>query len=520
MPEYLSPGVYVEEISVGPKPIEGVATSNLGIVGPTERGPTAVRLVSSWLEFQRLYGDPIAGSHMARAVRGFFDNGGRRCFVARVARPSNAVATTTLDDLTIQAIGPGGWGGRISVRIATPSLPGDDDGQFKVIVLYYRESNPDTIVDPTASGAHLEVGYVEPAVLEVYDDLTAREGAQNEVVRALNASNLVRAQWTGTDRAVPDPSDDFTTLAAGAADEPVEMGDYTTTTLSTGLRNGQGVSFATGLLGLERIDEVSILAAPDEHGDGLGGLRQAVITQCETLRDRFAVFSVGSDERDVTAITKDPPSKYAALYWPWIRVLDPRTNDEVVMPPVGHLAGIMARTDIERGVHKPPANAVVRGAVDLEFPVTRAQQAVLNPQGINVIRDFRPDGRGIRLWGARTMSADPEWKYVNVRRLFLFLEESIEEGTQWVVFEPNSEALWDRVRRSIENFLLTVWRNGALMGTSAEQAFYVKCDRSTMTQDDIDNGRLICYIGVAPVKPAEFVIFRIHQWALGAKTAV
>jgi phage tail sheath protein FI len=147
-------------------------------------------------------------------------------------------------------------------------------------------------------------------------------------------------------------------------------------------------------------------------------------------------------------------------------------------------------------------------------------QDVLNPRGVNVIRDFRPDRRGIRLWGARTISDDPAWKYVNVRRLFIFLEESIDEGTQWVVFEPNAEPLWDRVRRSIESFLLTVWRNGALMGVKPEQAFYVKCDRTTMTQDDIDNGRLICYIGVAPVKPAEFVIFRIHQWALGAKTAV
>jgi phage tail sheath protein FI len=183
----------------------------------------------------------------------------------------------------------------------------------------------------------------------------------------------------------------------------------------------------------------------------------------------------------------------------------------MLIPPAGHVAGIMARTDIERGVHKAPANEVVRSALDLEFPITKGMQDILNPRGVNCIRDFRADGRGIRLWGARTMSSDPMWKYVNVRRLFIFVEESIDQGTQWVVFEPNDFATWAAVTRTITNFLTTVWRSGALMGLTAGEAFFVKCDRTTMTQDDIDNGRLICYIGIAPVKPAEFVIFRISQ---------
>jgi hypothetical protein len=196
---------------------------------------------------------------------------------------------------------------------------------------------------------------------------------------------------------------------------------------------------------------------------------------------------------------------------------DALLHREVVAPPSGHVIGIYARTDIERGVHKAPANAVVRGASDIERIINKAQQDILNPppNQINVIRDFRPDGRGIRVWGARCITSDSDWKYVNVRRLFIFLEESIDEGTQWVVFEPNDKPLWDRVIQSVSAFLTRVWRDGALQGATPAEAFFVKCDRTTMTQDDIDNGRLIMLIGVAPVKPAEFVIIRIGQWAGG-----
>jgi len=174
----------------------------------------------------------------------------------------------------------------------------------------------------------------------------------------------------------------------------------------------------------------------------------------------------------------------------------------------------MRGSDAERGVHKAPANETVRGAAALEFQITKGEQDVLNPRGVNVIRAF--PGRGIRIWGARTLSSDALWKYINVRRLFIYLEESIDEGTQWVVFEPNNEKLWVRVIATVTAFLTRVWRDGALMGTTPEEAFIVKCDRTTMTQNDIDNGRLICIIGVAPVKPAEFVTFRIAQWAGGS----
>jgi phage tail sheath protein FI len=208
-------------------------------------------------------------------------------------------------------------------------------------------------------------------------------------------------------------------------------------------------------------------------------------------------------------------SSYAALYYPWVRVLDPLTGQPIFVPPSGFVAGIYARNDIERGVHKAPANKVVRLALGFERLLNKAQQEVLNPEGINCFRFF--EGRGNRLWGARTISSDPEWKYVNVRRYFAYLEHSIDKGTQWAVFEPNGDPLWANVRRTIEDFLLNEWQGGALLGDKPEKAFFVRCDRSTMTQNDLDNGRLICLIGVAPLKPTEFVIFRIGQWTADRK---
>ena len=198
------------------------------------------------------------------------------------------------------------------------------------------------------------------------------------------------------------------------------------------------------------------------------------------------------------------------MYYPWIRVLDPITRDEINLPPSGFVAGIYARNDIDRAVYKAPANEVVRGAIGFQSLINKAQQEVLNPEGVNCFRFF--EGRGFRLWGARTISSDPEWKYVNVRRYFAYLERSIDRGTQWAVFEPNGEALWANVKETISDFLYNEWKNGALLGSDAKSAYFVRCDRSTMTQNDLDNGRLVCKIGVAALKPAEFVIFQIGQW--------
>ena len=255
---------------------------------------------------------------------------------------------------------------------------------------------------------------------------------------------------------------------------------------------------------------------------GALALPGAVISQCERLKDRFAIVSAPGHLADVSSIRPPRDTAYAAFYYPWIRIVSAGSKDSVLMPASGHVAGIYARTDLERGVHKAPANEVVRGLDcdgthdPLEFFISKSEQEVLNPRGVNVIRDFRSEGRGVRVWGARTMSSDPEWKYISVRRFFIFVEESIDEGTQWVVFEPNSEATWSIVRRTVTDFLRRLWRNGALVGVTEDDAFFVKCDRTTMTQDDIDNGRLICLIGMAPLRPAEFVIFRIGQKTAGS----
>jgi hypothetical protein len=280
----------------------------------------------------------------------------------------------------------------------------------------------------------------------------------------------------------------------------------------------------TGLYTLKNIDGISIVAIPGLSSKDHKALQSKVINHCETMGDRFAVLDSRktADLNDIQDQRNQFDSKYAALYYPWISIFDPLSKQQIDAPPSGHVCGIYARSDTERGVHKAPANEVVRGALDLEMSkteglrtlITKGQQDVLNPKGINCIRAF--PGRGIRVWGARTISSDPLWRYVNVRRLFLYVEKSINDGTQWVVFEPNDEKLWARMKQTINQFLTTVWRSGALMGATQDEAFFVKCDRSTMTQADIDNGKLIVLIGIAPVKPAEFVIFRIAQVAKGS----
>lgn len=291
-------------------------------------------------------------------------------------------------------------------------------------------------------------------------------------------------------------------------------GDYVGTDGGPGQR--------TGLQAFNEIDEVNIVCIPGVTSDTV---QKAMITHCESMKDRFCILDPIEDA-DMTAIQNqknDVVSErgYAALYYPWIKVaIETKENDKIKLiqdfiPPSGYLAGIYARSDTERGVHKAPANEIIRGALDIKLPITKGEQDILNPLGIDCIRAF--PGRGIRVWGARTTASDALWKYINVRRLFLFIEESIEEGTQWVVFEPNDEKLWARVKQTITQFLTRVWKDGALMGTTPEEAFFVKCDRTTMTQDDIDNGRIIILIGVAPVKPAEFVIFRIAQWTGGSE---
>jgi hypothetical protein len=283
-------------------------------------------------------------------------------------------------------------------------------------------------------------------------------------------------------------------------------------------------SFKTGLKAFEDIEDISIVAAPGSTFGYEGGYRSSaasilnlLISHAERMKYRIAVLDSANGQTisDVRAMRARIDSKYAAFYYPWVRILDPITRREISIPPSGVVAGIYARNDISRAVYKAPANEVVNSAIGFEILLNKSQQDVLNPEGINCFRFF--EGRGFRLWGARTVSSDPEWKYVNLRRYFIYLERSIDKGTQWAVFEPNGEALWANVRRTIEDFLLNEWQSGALLGDKPEKAYFVRCDRSTMTQNDLDNGRLICLIGVAALRPAEFVIFRIGQWTADRK---
>ncbi|MFQ5857715.1 MAG: phage tail sheath family protein [Anaerolineae bacterium] len=352
--------------------------------------------------------------------------------------------------------------------------------------------------------------------LETFDGLSMNPAVANKyVVSVVNASsNLVRViEEAGP--AVPfdnpcTPDGSWRRLAGGDDGNPPPDEAFIGQDLGPGQRSG--------IQALTDIDQISIVSVP---GKTAQAIHNALIIHCENLMDRFAVLdpSEGVDIQEVQDFRNLYDTKYAALYYPWLTVRDALVSADRNIPPSGHIIGVYARTDIERGVHKAPANEVIRGIVGLEQIINKGEQDILNPSpnNINVLRDFRARGRGYRVWGARCITSDSDWKYVNVRRLFIFLEESLEEGTQWVVFEPNDEPLWARVRQSVTNFLTRVWRDGALMGTTPEEAFFVKCDRTTMTQDDIDNGRLIMLIGVAPVKPAEFVIIRIGQWVGGSE---
>jgi uncharacterized protein len=502
MPEYLSPGVYVEEVDLGSKPIEGVGTSTAGMLGPTERGPTAPQLVTGFGQFSQVYGGFFKDSWLPYAVDGFFRNGGQRCFIGRIVGSGAVPATGHLKDaapgaadlIEVNALGPGTWGNSVELTVGEASLAATRAELFKLTISYKGAST------------------LSPDIEEVYDNLSPNPTASEFFERHVNGvSRLISlTQVEGASPTTPPAAKQTLTLASGTDGGAVDKVAYEGIT-TPGQR--------TGLAAFEEVDEIAILGIPDEHDTTIASVTGSLIDHCEKLKDRFAVVAVDQGQSAVANIrvTVEPKrdTKYAAVYYPWIRVLDPVSGVAIKIPPTGHVMGIYARSDVERGVHKAPANEVVRGAVDLEFNTGKGEQDILNPRGVNVIRAF--PGRGIRVWGARTMSSDGAWKYLNVRRLFIFLEESIDEGTQWAVFEPNDTSLWERLRGSVTAFLTTQWRAGALQGTTPEQAFFVKVGLGeTMTQDDIDNGRVIMLIGVAPVKPAEFVIFRITQMPRGS----
>lgn len=511
MPTYLSPGVYVEEVEAGSRPIEGVGTSVAAFVGLAAKGPVnEPTLVSNWTQYSESFGDFTEGAYLAHAVYGWFLNGGGNCFVVRIepnsggrgaAAPKQIAAPkeAQIGGYVARSIAKGAQAGKdikISVEPAGGENPPEDE--FKLVIA------------------------VDGKPTETYDHVTSKAGDNNVVTKVNTASKLINLEEVASGSALSVvPQGEVEMLEP--TPEPVAP---TTDNLGAGDYVGDAAD-RTGFSGLEAIDEITMLSVPDlaaalEQGaidlETFQAVQLGMIAHCELMGDRIAILDTppGMNPQAVhqwRTRGAGYDSRFAAMYWPWVKVFDPASGTNRFVPPSGHMAGVWARSDDTRGVHKAPANEVVRGAISLQTQITKAEHDLLNPVGINCVRSF--PGRGVRVWGARTLSSDAEWRYLNVRRLFNYLEESILLGTQWVVFEPNDHALWARIRRTISSFLVNEWRKGALFGTTPDEAFFVKCDDETNPSEGIDAGQVVCQIGVAPVKPAEFVIFQLSQYSGG-----
>jgi phage tail sheath protein FI len=520
MPTYLSPGVYVEEVEAGTRPIEGVGTAVAAFVGLAERGPVnEPTLVSNWTQFSERFGDFVDGAYLAHAVYGYFQNGGGNCYVVRVGANGDGNSNGSAAAVTkaprqrepkelpgpSAALGgyrvtaaPGAEKKRISVEVAEPSGDNVPDDVFKLVV------------------------NVDGKATETYDAVTTKRGANNVVTQVRDKSKLIQIEELASGSALMKPDKGSVDLVAPTPEPPAPAPEH----LGPDDYVGDAAD-RTGFSGLEAVDEITMVAVPDlmaayEKGaldlESVQAVQLAMIAHCELMGDRVAILDPppGYSPQQIKEWRVDGAgydSRYASLYWPWVKVHDPASGTNRFVPPSGHMAGVWARSDESRGVHKAPANEVVRGAISLQTQITKAEHDLLNPVGINCIRSF--PGRGVRVWGARTLSSDEEWRYLNVRRLFNYLEESILMGTQWVVFEPNDPALWARIRRTISAFLVNEWRKGALFGLTPDEAFFVKCDSETNPAESIDAGMVVCQIGVAPVKPAEFVIFQLSQFSGG-----
>lgn len=575
MAEYLSPGVYVEEFDSGGQPLEGVSTSTGGFIGLAQKGKTEglPELVTSFGDFQKIYGSYLSenafGSYryLAYAVEHFFANGGSRCYVMRVA-PGDAKPATNAKEgeeestlLQFEAKNSGEWGNKVRLQIVPSSKaktpihdeieaegdssfyrvkssagfrPGDvvvfDDGESKQYSKVIDAQDNVIELEDGLEGDVLDTELVPSKFLstcefdiiaafgddiEVFERLSFNEAAPNFVEKQVGKSEIFNVTANLSvleDGAIPplqqlsgkEDVEDYRVSLSGGSNgslDNISPADY--------LGEDKGPGKRTGIQAFIDNDEVSIMAIP---GVTDPAVQLGLVSHCENLGSRFAILDFPKEDvkvADVLVHRNIFDSNYAALYNPWLLVFDPLDKRNIFIPPSGSMAGIYARSDNTRGIQKAPANEVIKNCLGLNVQYNKGEQDILNPKGVNLIRSFT--GQGVRVWGARTATSNSLWKYINVRRLFIFLEESIKAGTNWVVFEPNDEQLWARVERTIDSFLTRVWRDGALMGSTASEAFYINIGRSTMTQDDIDNGRLVCVIGVAPVKPAEFVIFRITQ---------
>lgn len=569
MAEYLSPGVYVEEFDSGSTPMEGVGTSTAGFIGLAEKGRTsgAPVLVTNPSDFNRKYGGYLQENefgeyrYLAYAVNQFFANGGSRAYIVRVC-PSNAtIAKSIAADgkkgiIDIRAKNEGAWGNAISLTFSESSkartqvyedlgagsyqvkssvgfnvgdvvaLDGTGSVEYNIVtavgdnVVTFESPFAADVVDKallpkvTIKTCEFNVEVKYDTTVENYEFVSLNISDSNFIEKKMAKSELVDVKAKAN--TTPASPMDIIRETFGVDKNVVKINlkkgsNGTVGALSDadfiGVDKGPGER--TGIQAFLDNSNVSIMAVP---GVVSPNVQLSLVAHCENLGSRFAVLDIPKESKtvqDILAHRDIVDSDYCAMYHPWLEVFDPLDKKNTYIPPSGSIMGIYARSDASRGVHKAPANETVANCTGLYCNYNTGEQDILNPKGVNLIRRF--PGAGIRVWGARTASTKPLWKYVNVRRLFIFLEESIKANTNWVVFEPNDQLLWVRVKRTIEVFLEGVWRGGALSGATAQDAFFVDIGPNTMSQDDIDNGRLVCVIGVAPVKPAEFVVFRITQ---------
>ncbi len=493
-----SPGVYILELSSGVKPIAGAGTSTAAFVGLVERcNPDDLNkaaFIPNWTRFVEKFGSFFPNGYLAYSVYGFFAEGGTSCYVVPLV-PDDADkafftikdnGTVAADSLNVTANLAGSWGNRINVTIEDASKNKDSEGKvidaklFKLTITYQKD------------------------VMEVYDRISLFDIA----AKVNGVSSLVTVEVLTALPTDPAEISAFKTRPANVSNRLDQGADGTASSVDfIGSEQNK-----RGLHAFDPIDGINIVAIPDKPGDS--NVAREGIIYCQKRKDCFFLVDPPYGTTDVKSFRSPFNSSYAALYYPWVIVTDPLTGRQKPIPPSGMVAGTYAYTDSTRGVHKAPAG-IVEGYLDwaagVETVITSTQQEQLNPEGINVIRSL-PEG--ICIWGARTLSRDSEWTYVNVRRLLTYIEKSVEAGTQWVVFEPNTPELWGNVKRNLTAFLTRVWRDGALFGSIPDEAFFVKVDEENNPSDVRDLGQLIIEVGVAPVKPAEFVIIKIMQKTL------
>lgn len=561
MAEYLSPGVYVEEYDNSPRAIEGVGTSTAGFVGMAVKGPAsgAPSLVTSYADFIRQYGEYLSEfSHwefryLASSVEQFFANGGTRCYVARVIPEDAKAAEAVRGSMKFWAASEGSWGNKIQISFTSVQkkklqlLEKTGDRAYKarsvggfmegdLVAAGEQYNRIVSILDNTIIFENeftqevVDAELVPKTVLYLVEtDIQIKDGTETEnysgvsfnklspeyILRKTNNSRLVKLEAKIPDEAA-DPVEvlfgsgvktGMLTLSGGSD------GSIGSVNAGTFIGQDNGPGRRTGIQAFLENDVVSMMAVP---GITMPDVIVSLIAHCENTASRFAVIDMPRDMTDTKELIQYREmvdSTYAAMYHPWLQGFDRSTSKSGYFPPSGAVMGVYARTDISRGVHKAPANETV-ACSGLNIHFTKGEQDILNPAGVNLIRAM--PGQGIRVWGARTAGSNSAFKYVNVRRLFIYVEESIKANTSWVVFEPNDATLWTRVNITISAFLNTLWRSGMLAGSSPEESYFVEIGPSTMTNDDILNGRLICNIGIAPSRPAEFVIFRVTQFTAQA----